>query len=279
MEWSNRVDYPEIGPGWVRLSKQRPPDRTGPKQVDHLYICPKTGTKFRSIKAAFEFIHNGSQIREDGRSAAAKAAKAVKAAPSSSSAGGGKAPRPPTLINPASVFSALRGPNDCSPEKKPEKKPKKQKTAAEIAKAEAAREAARQAKLASQHAAAAAAPAGAEVCFVCGSGDEQVGNEILLCDGVGCNAAYHLRCLERPLFGVPQGEWLCPECEQPAPAPAKLFSPHSDSKRPQPERQSVDGCDIMRYARAARRIAHPAELRGPTRAARAPCARARRVVP
>jgi hypothetical protein len=33
------------------------------------------------------------------------------------------------------------------------------------------------------------------ICFECGSGDEVAGNEILLCDGKDCYAAFHLKCL------------------------------------------------------------------------------------
>ena len=59
--WIDRVDFPEIGPGWVRMSKPRPGGHTGPKHVDHVYLCPISGTKFRSIKSAFDFIANGGQ--------------------------------------------------------------------------------------------------------------------------------------------------------------------------------------------------------------------------
>ena len=79
------------------------------------------------------------------------------------------------------------------------------------------------------------------------------------------------RRVSSPMLGAAAhaaGRMALPRGEQPAPAPPSL-SPHSDSKRPQPERQSVDGCDIMRYARAARRIAHPAEPR-PNAGRRAP---------
>ena len=51
-------------------------------------------------------------------------------------------------------------------------------------------------------------------CTKCGSGEDGPGNEIVLCDGKGCNKAYHQACLEEPLASVPEGDWLCPACEQ-----------------------------------------------------------------
>ena len=49
-------------------------------------------------------------------------------------------------------------------------------------------------------------------CLVCGEQDDDEGNAILLCDGHGCSAGYHLRCLEPALEAVPEHEWLCPTC-------------------------------------------------------------------
>ena len=49
------------------------------------------------------------------------------------------------------------------------------------------------------------------VCEACGSGVDEPGNDILLCDG--CNAAHHMACLPVPLKAVPEGEWLCPACK------------------------------------------------------------------
>jgi len=51
-----------------------------------------------------------------------------------------------------------------------------------------------------------------EVCQACGGDDDEEGNEILLCDGEGCSAAFHMMCLEKPLAMVPEGDWLCPAC-------------------------------------------------------------------
>lgn len=60
-------------------------------------------------------------------------------------------------------------------------------------------------------------------CEVCAEVDDETGNDILLCDGDGCKAAYHMRCLNPPLSRVPRKEWLCPACA-PAPSPC-LGSP------------------------------------------------------
>ena len=50
------------------------------------------------------------------------------------------------------------------------------------------------------------------VCVVCGSGDCEPLNDILLCDGEHCGRAFHQRCLPEPLVSIPVGEWLCPGC-------------------------------------------------------------------
>ena len=39
--------------------------------------------------------------------------------------------------------------------------------------------------------------------------DEEEGNDILLCDGLACNSAFHQFCLPWPLERVPRGEWFC----------------------------------------------------------------------
>ena len=49
-------------------------------------------------------------------------------------------------------------------------------------------------------------------CESCGSGDGSPGNEILLCDGARCPAAWHQRCLDPPLVTIPAGSWYCPGC-------------------------------------------------------------------
>ncbi len=45
-------------------------------------------------------------------------------------------------------------------------------------------------------------------CEVCGRRDRE--DRLLLCDG--CDAGYHLDCLDPPLDTVPVEEWFCPEC-------------------------------------------------------------------
>lgn len=56
-------------------------------------------------------------------------------------------------------------------------------------------------------------------CKVCGSGDDDEGNDILMCEGDGCKAAYHLQCLPSPLSQVPEGEWRCEVCSGEASRP------------------------------------------------------------
>ena len=48
-------------------------------------------------------------------------------------------------------------------------------------------------------AAAAAAATGHIVCHTCGNPDDEPGNDILLCDGPGCESAFHMQCLPTPL--------------------------------------------------------------------------------
>ena len=52
-------------------------------------------------------------------------------------------------------------------------------------------------------------------CEICGSTDRET--EMMICetaDGLGgCRLAYHTCCLSEPLGSVPDGEWLCSECE------------------------------------------------------------------
>ncbi|EOD09468.1 hypothetical protein EMIHUDRAFT_197915 [Emiliania huxleyi CCMP1516] len=64
-------------------------------------------------------------------------------------------------------------------------------------------------------------------CAGCGDGDDVQGNEILLCDGPGCGAAYHLKCLPRPLAVIPPGDWFCPAC-QPMPVVAAVVEAWED---------------------------------------------------
>ena len=55
------------------------------------------------------------------------------------------------------------------------------------------------------------------VCAVCDSGESTLLDAMLLCDGEGCERGYHLRCLPYAIDGIPEGEWLCPQCEPPPP--------------------------------------------------------------
>ena len=49
------------------------------------------------------------------------------------------------------------------------------------------------------------------VCRACGVvGDEA---SLLLCDGLYCNVAIHMECLDRPLVALSAGPWHCPTCE------------------------------------------------------------------
>ncbi|KAF5177826.1 Methyl-cpg-binding domain-containing protein [Thalictrum thalictroides] len=48
------------------------------------------------------------------------------------------------------------------------------------------------------------------VCKVCGIDKED--ENVLLCDGHGCNSEYHKYCLIPPLTKIPVGNWYCPSC-------------------------------------------------------------------
>lgn len=45
-------------------------------------------------------------------------------------------------------------------------------------------------------------------CRECGRGDME--SELLICEG--CDACYHIFCLDPPLRSIPTGDWKCPEC-------------------------------------------------------------------
>ena len=53
------------------------------------------------------------------------------------------------------------------------------------------------------------------------------GNWLLLCDGDGCNKAYHTLCLRPKLDAVPEGDWLCPTC---APKDAECHAHEEDER-------------------------------------------------
>mmetsp|Transcript_24493 Transcript_24493/g.37805 ORF Transcript_24493/g.37805 Transcript_24493/m.37805 type:complete len:954 (+) Transcript_24493:51-2912(+) len=65
---------------------------------------------------------------------------------------------------------------------------------------------------------------GCRACF--GKHKEE---SIILCDGIGCEAEYHLHCLSPPLRKVPSVQWFCPDCKR-ARAANKEFSSNSGSR-------------------------------------------------
>ena len=89
-------------------------------------------------------------------------------------------------------------------------------------------------------AAAAAAPeTDSEVCCGCALAVWAPGNEMLLCDGPGCQGAYHLSCLSPPLGAVPEGNWLCPSCTRAAtPAAASNANTNVASSGPPAKRDA-----------------------------------------
>mmetsp|Transcript_24766 Transcript_24766/g.47503 ORF Transcript_24766/g.47503 Transcript_24766/m.47503 type:complete len:567 (-) Transcript_24766:37-1737(-) len=48
-------------------------------------------------------------------------------------------------------------------------------------------------------------------CMVCGRTDGE--EDMLLCDGGGCNLACHMSCCTPPLTEVPDGQWFCAHCQ------------------------------------------------------------------
>ena len=49
-------------------------------------------------------------------------------------------------------------------------------------------------------------------CTLCGGGESEPGNEILLCDGWRCVGCYHQKCCVPAVEAVPEGAWLCSTC-------------------------------------------------------------------
>ena len=49
-------------------------------------------------------------------------------------------------------------------------------------------------------------------CTLCGGGESEAGNEILLCDGWHCVGCFHQQCVDPPVLEVPEGTWLCQTC-------------------------------------------------------------------
>ena len=50
------------------------------------------------------------------------------------------------------------------------------------------------------------------MCTTCGGGEDE--ENMLLCDGKGCENAYHQYCLSIPISSIPVGDWFCDECLQ-----------------------------------------------------------------
>lgn len=48
-------------------------------------------------------------------------------------------------------------------------------------------------------------------CEVCGEGEEE--DLILLCDKIGCKNEVHMFCLRPVVKTIPEGDWLCPQCD------------------------------------------------------------------
>ena len=57
-----------------------------------------------------------------------------------------------------------------------------------------------------------------EACSTCGGVHTSKSNAMLLCDGPGCEQAFHQQCLVPPLQCVPEGDWLCSTCSSVKPA-------------------------------------------------------------
>ena len=48
------------------------------------------------------------------------------------------------------------------------------------------------------------------VCVWSACGSRDAADQMLLCDGRGCDAVYHMWCLAEPLAAVPEGDWFAP---------------------------------------------------------------------
>jgi hypothetical protein len=79
-------------------------------------------------------------------------------------------------------------------------------------------------------------------CEACHRVQWRDGNEMLLCDGEGCEKAYHMLCLPQPLASVPEGDWLCPSCEAAASASAPVWD------RSQELAMQLEGADRVCWA-------------------------------
>lgn len=57
-------------------------------------------------------------------------------------------------------------------------------------------------------------------CSACDNGESEEDNDILLCDGEGCNRCYHVQCVPfrddldlQALLEDEESGWLCPACD------------------------------------------------------------------
>ncbi|KYO41545.1 PHD and RING finger domain-containing protein 1 [Alligator mississippiensis] len=73
-------------------------------------------------------------------------------------------------------------------------------------------------------------------CEVCGRSDRE--DRLLLCDG--CDAGYHMECLNPPLGAVPVDEWFCPAC-----APADGDSAGADTDHVSEEEVAALVADVI----------------------------------
>ena len=55
------------------------------------------------------------------------------------------------------------------------------------------------------------------VCAVCGGGEDEKGNDIMLCENrftnAHCSHGCHLKCHDPPLLAIPRRGWFCPVCD------------------------------------------------------------------
>ncbi|NXU50126.1 PHRF1 protein, partial [Turnix velox] len=73
-------------------------------------------------------------------------------------------------------------------------------------------------------------------CEVCGRSDRE--DRLLLCDG--CDAGYHMECLNPPLSEVPIDEWFCPAC-----APTSISAAAADADHVSEEEVAALVADVV----------------------------------
>ena len=95
---------------------------------------------------------------------------------------------------------------------------------------------------------AAAYAADPERCWWCHQADWQSGNDLLLCDGEGCQRGGHLQCAG--LTAPPEGEWFCPTC-RPADDELKLDEAGDQPMEVEDEDEKAQGEAASPTARCA----------------------------